>query len=469
MTGFRSIKTWIALAVLVVGLALLGEDWMRAWRVKKEQEITSLEREAAATAMRLSGVMQHFFRNQLPRAAELEMSYAAVSPELSLGIVCDGRDQVMHATGLQWRDQPLAATPLASAEPVAAASRSTMEGVSRWDASRRRLQVAYPFFATFDPKDRGVVLLSYDSSLAIAQAWREVTREQLARACMVAAVCLGLWLVLDVLVTGRVRSILEQVGGAASGGPMRPALSGGDELAQISRSLTEAMAQVRGTESRLLEAGERERRRIGADLHDDVCQRIVAAQLKSGVLGSVLRGSGHEQAGLATEVAEELAKAAKVARGFARGLSPMLVQRGRLAEILRELAGTLSDSFMLRCEAECEMGDRPLALWVDGHIFRIAQELAVNAAKHAKPSWIGIAVNAAAGKLTVRVESDGTPPGRGGGGGIGLEMVRQRARALGGQFHLEAGAGGKGSIAWCEAALEPRHYEDETSGSRQQS
>jgi signal transduction histidine kinase len=285
-------------------------------------------------------------------------------------------------------------------------------------------------------------------------------REQLGRVCIVAAVCLVLWLVLDTLVSGRVGAIVEQLSGAASGGAVQPALSGSDELAQISRSAAAAMTQVRETEARLLEAAERERRRIGSDLHDDVCQRIVAAQLKSGVLGSVLRSAGHEQAGLATEVADELAKAASVARGFARGLAPMLVQRGRLAETLRELAGALSDSFMIRCTADCDLGDQPLALWADTHVFRIAQELAVNAAKHARPSWIRIDATAREGRLVVQVESDGAAPGDARGGGIGLEMIRQRARALGGKFHLQAGPGGQGSVARCEAPLGPRHFAD---------
>ncbi|OYW77038.1 MAG: hypothetical protein B7Z37_05835 [Verrucomicrobia bacterium 12-59-8] len=206
-----------------------------------------------------------------------------------------------------------------------------------------------------------------------------------------------------------------------------------------------------------IEAAENERRRIGQDLHDDVCQRLAAAQLKSGVLGGSLKREGHPQSGLAMDVARELAEASDLARSYARGLAPVAVGPQELPDALDDLRKFLERAFGIGCRVECEDFSGVLKTEEAALIFRIAQELATNAAKHGRASWIGISLIRDRNLLRLEVANDGVsfhPTAGTKGKGMGLFMLRQRADALGAvlTFQPRDVAGG-GTLAVCEMPL----------------
>lgn len=237
------------------------------------------------------------------------------------------------------------------------------------------------------------------------------------------------------------------------------------------RTLNEAgMLQVAGMASVItaekemdkmqIEAAENERRRIGQDLHDDVCQRLAAAQLKSGVLGGSLKRDGHPQSVLAMDVARELAEASDLARSFARGLAPVAVGPQELPDALDDLCKFLERAFGINCRVACEDFSGVLKTEEAALIFRIAQELATNAAKHSRSSWIAISLIRDRNLLRLEVANDGIsfqPTAGTKGKGMGLFMLRQRADALGAvlTFQPRDVAGG-GTLAICEMPLASR-------------
>jgi len=210
-------------------------------------------------------------------------------------------------------------------------------------------------------------------------------------------------------------------------------------------------------EKQLIEAAEAESRRIGQDLHDDVCQRLAAAQLKSGVLGSSLKREGHPQAVMAVDVARELAEASEIARGFARGLAPVAVGADELPDALDDLRKFLERAFSLRCQVDCDDLSKLLNTKQAAQLFRIAQELATNAAKHGQATWVSISLIHASGVLRLEVTNDGVsfdPRMDLKRKGMGLHMARQRADALGASlsFRPRAAADG-GTLAVVEMPL----------------
>lgn len=460
MTLLHRLNTRLSL-LMVFGLILVGANWWRNQSWIHERVLRRLETEMMDTGMRLSGMMQHFVRRGLVSSAELEMSYAAASPVLDLGVVCDSKDMVRFATQLQWIRTAISETPLMDAVALVEQARVTMAPRMVFDEEQAVITGAFPFYEEYHSRSRGVVVLRFDANAELQHSALEAALESLAQACAMLALCLLLWLALDVMVTRRLQDLAayaKAVGGGAGSGHGAV----GDELAVVASNFEEAVTNLRASELRLVEAAEAERRRIGADLHDDVCQRLSAAQLKIGVLESALRRDEHAQAALAGAVAEDLAKATRVARGYAHGLAPMLVQKGRLEEALQELAATISDSFAVRCECRCELGERALGVWVDTHVYRIIQELSANAARHARPSLIEIVVKITPKTLMLRVTSDGGGLLRTSGEGIGLALVSQRVRALGGQWSIQSrGEAVGGSTATCEVSLEARHFSDE--------
>jgi signal transduction histidine kinase len=461
MIGPVKLNARLLLLLLVFGLLLIGLNLLRNLSWIQERRIARFESEMTDAGGRLSGMMQHYFRRGLVAPAELEMSYAALMPYLELGLVCDSEHTVRFSTHLQWMGLALPDTPLSRTVTLSAEAKSDMTPRVVLEESKGVITGVFPFYEHYHPQNRGMVVLRFDMNDALRQAAREAMSESAAQACGLLALCMLLWLALDIMVTRRVKELADYALAVGSGDELEAHFAKADELSIVAHSFDTAIKNLHASELRLLEASEAERRRIGADLHDDVCQRMAAAQLKTGVLESALRREGHAQSPLAAAVADELAKAARVARGFARGLSPVLVQSGHLEDVLDELATTISESFAVRCECRSQTEGGNLGLWVNTHVYRIIQELATNAAKHARPTFISITVEIANDLLKLRVENDGIPFERRRSGGIGLDLVAQRVRALGGRWSISPREGDMGGcIASCEVHLDARHFTD---------
>jgi signal transduction histidine kinase len=205
-------------------------------------------------------------------------------------------------------------------------------------------------------------------------------------------------------------------------------------------------------ERRLIEVAELERRRIGQDLHDDVCQRLAAAYLKTGVLQSSLNRASLPQAHLASDVGQELAEATDIARRYAKGLAPVAVGPGALPQALNDLAEFLRRAFGVRCECACETVEGLINAEDAAQVYRIAQELATNAAKHSKGTWISVSLRPDIEALKLEVSHDGAtfdprrePKSR----GMGIRIVQQRVDALDATLTYEPLTGG-GTTAVCE-------------------
>lgn len=197
---------------------------------------------------------------------------------------------------------------------------------------------------------------------------------------------------------------------------------------------------------RLLAAAEQERRRLGEDLHDDLCQRLAAIKLRCGLLERELSRDGSPHAAVAAEVANAIAGATALSRSFARGLAPVALDSEGLAsalEVLTKSAATIHGvCIRFECSAPVVTLDPDTAM----HLYRIAQELISNAAKHAQPSHILVRLNAEGNSLHLEVENDGVPlasteaPGE----GMGLHFLRSRADAIGASLTFVPGTPPRG-------------------------
>ncbi len=90
------------------------------------------------------------------------------------------------------------------------------------------------------------------------------------------------------------------------------------------------------------------------------------------------------------------------------------------------------------------------------HLYRIAQEALNNAAKHGGARKVTIFLNKSADAWRLAVADDGqgmhqSPQGT---QGMGLDSMRYRARALGGELKIESKPG-EGTIVSCEIPHHP--------------
>ena len=455
MRIFRTLKVLVPAMVACLGIMVICTGYLRHRKHGAETVLQGVRGDAYRDGTRLSGISQHLLRKNLRQTADLEMSYASMSPTLDLGIICDGHDKVLHATQLQWRDLQLAETPMAPLQQILQDARSTMSGQVRIAENGGSIWAVFPFYEK-DGDSKGAVMLAYDLRYSLLEARRASVHESIAQGLALLAGCIVLWLLLDGLITRRIQRILDYAGKVGEGETAVMEVRGDDEIAVVAQRFADTVNRLRDTELQLLEAGEQERRRVGRDLHDDVCQRITAAQLKVGVLGSSLRKEGSQHQARAMEVAEELSKAAEIARGCARGLAPGALDVEGLDQALEDLAAHVGNLFGVTVICHSHLGQIPLESADQVHLFRIAQELVTNAAKHARPSLIEIRCAAEDRVLRLEVENDGQPfPDHSvASRGLGLQLVRQRIRALGGQIHFHPRNDGlSGTLALCEVPV----------------
>ena len=215
------------------------------------------------------------------------------------------------------------------------------------------------------------------------------------------------------------------------------------ELILANQQLRAQMGERQQLESALLGIAEQERRRLGDDLHDGLCQYLSGLVFMGRALAKTLaKQSLVEQAGEVERLSELIHQAVDQARSVAKGLHPVDVDAHGLAAALRELAARTNHeiSCRLRCASSVPISDNVVAL----HLYRIAQEAVANAVKHANPSRIIINLGMHRNLLALSVRNDGgtLPDTFHQATGMGLRLMRYRADAIGGTFHIHGLRGG---------------------------
>ncbi|HEV8379675.1 MAG TPA: PAS domain S-box protein [Tepidisphaeraceae bacterium] len=211
------------------------------------------------------------------------------------------------------------------------------------------------------------------------------------------------------------------------------------------------ISERRRLERQVLEAAAEEQRRIGHDLHDGLCQQLTGIAFANEVLSQKLFGRGAPESATAEKIGKLVDDAITQARQLARGLQPVTLEAGGLADALRELSSKIEETFHVSCIFDCDN----LVLVHDNvtatHLFRIAQEAISNAIKHGKAKTIIIELSLQADQgLVLKVSDDGVGISEAnlGGAGIGMHSMAYRARIIGGTLDVQPGARG-GTVVTC--------------------
>jgi signal transduction histidine kinase len=208
-------------------------------------------------------------------------------------------------------------------------------------------------------------------------------------------------------------------------------------------------------EEAMVAAGERERMRLGQDLHDGLCQLLTASRLKIESLAARLAVRAPTEVGAAKTALSLLTQALEEARRLARGLEPVAPVPEGLMVALKTLADSINKLFNVACG--CAIPE-PVFVFdpkAATELFRITQEATNNAIKHGQASSIRIRLTTENGTLILSVASDGKPfPRRPNSRGTGLKSMQYRARRIPGTLEIGPGAGG-GTLVRCVVRLAP--------------
>ena len=216
------------------------------------------------------------------------------------------------------------------------------------------------------------------------------------------------------------------------------------ERREADEALRQSLVELRRREEQLRLLAQRqvllreeERRRLGFDLHDDVCQELVGIGILVESVRQRLGPAQPDALELLGRIGRHLGALSEHLRLLARELRPMLLNDLGLEDSLRSLAGGMSSSDT-QVVAVFPTTIPRLGEENEVAVYRVAQEALTNAIRHAHATTITVSLSTADAMLRLEIRDDGCgfDPGERRREALGLVSMEERALALGGRVEV---------------------------------
>jgi signal transduction histidine kinase len=204
---------------------------------------------------------------------------------------------------------------------------------------------------------------------------------------------------------------------------------------RLTGELRASEEEVRRSRVRIVQAGDRERRRIARNLHDGLQVRLVLLAMDAQQVAKD-PGASDGTRDAATALRAGIDDAAAELRTLVHEVMPAaLIERGLCAA-----TEDLADRVPLRTRLELEVADGTLSPAVESTAYFVVAEGLTNALKHSAATEVEIRLVQSDGRLDVEV-SDNGHGGATAGAGSGLRGLADRVDTLGGSFRVESPPG----------------------------
>lgn len=220
-------------------------------------------------------------------------------------------------------------------------------------------------------------------------------------------------------------------------------LAGIVENAVLFDRITKREIELERFAARTIELQELDRRRIAADIHDGISQRLVSAWYYLRAARSSVDSSPIIAELAATE--SLLSDALEEARRAVVGLRPVVLDDLGLTAGLTSLAGSLGTD----ADVDIDLDECRLATHIETALYRIAQEALQNVAKHAQASRVVIKLRDTDDRVRLSIEDDGVGFDRSRSGSpmsFGIDGMRERAVLLGADLEVSSRVGAGTSV-----------------------
>jgi len=215
-------------------------------------------------------------------------------------------------------------------------------------------------------------------------------------------------------------------------------------------ALEREMAERRRLDQEIARVADRERHRLGQDLHDSLGQHLTGTALTAQALKEKLVARRASEVPEVEKVVRYIEEGIDLTRKLARGFfSPELDSEGLLIA-LQHLADNLRERFQIDCVVD---GDESICIHdrtIANQFYRIAQETVTNSVKHGAAKRINIQLAMDGPEICLTIVDDGVgfpdkPPES---DGLGLRLMRHSAALSGATFDVRRN-GQQGTITTC--------------------
>jgi len=226
------------------------------------------------------------------------------------------------------------------------------------------------------------------------------------------------------------------------------------DLKLANAKLHAAILERQRLEHELLEITEKERRRIGLDLHDDLGQKLSGIALMTKGLELKLKKAHSSSTQEAAKIHELVQQAMSHASDLAHDLATLDFKEKDLTSALKELAEHAEELFGISCRFQTEGKIPSLESDVIAQMYKIAQEAVTNAIKHGKAQKVTIGLSNGGQQVLLRVQNNGLPfPDLSSRStGMGLRIMNYRASLIGASLSI-TGTGMSGTLVECSLPL----------------
>ena len=220
-------------------------------------------------------------------------------------------------------------------------------------------------------------------------------------------------------------------------------------------ALQHEMAERQRLDQEIAQVADRERHRLGQELHDSLGQHLTGTALAAQVLKEKLALRSASETAEAEKLVRYVEQGIDLTRNLARGFfSPELDPDG-LTVALQGLAENVTERFGIPCVFEGEESLRIHDSAIATQLYRIAQEAVANSIKHAAAQRITIRLAMSPSELSLTINDDGIgfPDKLPRSEGLGLRLMRHRASLAGASFDVRRNDH-RGTIVTCKLNLQ---------------
>lgn len=212
---------------------------------------------------------------------------------------------------------------------------------------------------------------------------------------------------------------------------------------ELERVVAERTEELSSLSTYLQSSTEREKTRLARDLHDELGGILTAAKIDASWLEGFASTAEPDVQQRMRRLSASLDEAVELKRRVIENLRPSLLDHLGLAAAVEWHAQESCEKAGIECAVSVPEAMDPIPPEVAIAVYRIVQESLTNALKYAQARCIEVQLRQPPGRLELRVADDGI--------GIanfepthmthGIAGMRQRARSLGGDFHLRTAPG----------------------------
>jgi two-component system sensor histidine kinase UhpB len=242
----------------------------------------------------------------------------------------------------------------------------------------------------------------------------------------------------------RLAALMNQIDPLEPGRRLPP-LGPASEVTRLTDAFNDMLDRLeterRDSGFRALVAEAAERRRIAADLHDEVGQRLTAVLLQLDRLGRYAPEPLHDDLRATTEATKETLE---VVRGLARRLRPEVLDELGLVPALRSLCDRIQKATGLVVRRTLDPALPALTPDAELVVYRVAQEALTNVVRHARTTTaeMRLAADGDGVELMVRDEGVGIAAKAAEDSAGGIRGMRERALLIGARLEVAPAPGG---------------------------